>query len=158
MHCSRRACSPILRQFSLEPLRPWLRVPSQPITSLPGSLPANDRLVRSDWRVALDSRGGVSGTGAALCWPGKGTTDNLAGLTFFFFFFFSLPFPFFFFLLPKRGGFLIITICVLIPRPFLGQGDGKESRRKYQGRDRNQESRYGKDRKQDIGSGLKKRP
>lgn len=132
MRCSCRACSPLLRQFSLEPLHPFLlRVPSQPIAGDPSSLPVNPflRLVRSDWRVALALRRTTHEEGylglAALCWPGKGTTDILAELIALIFFLLS------FFLLPK-GFIIIITIiiCVLIACPFLGQGEtGKKERR-----------------------------
>lgn len=150
MRCSRRACSPSLRQFSLEPLHPWLRVPSQPITSLPGSLPAND--LSSAWFVQT---GGWPSTheegylGLALRCAGLGKDHRHSRWI-------DLFFPFLFFFFFFRRGLVIIITRVLISRPFLGQGDGKESSRTGdQERKKEIKKVDTKDRKQDIESGWK---
>lgn len=142
MRCSRRACSPSLRQFSLEPLHPWLRVPSQPITGLPGSLPAND--LSSAWFVQT---GGWPSTheegylGLALRCAGLGKDHRHSRWIDLLLFFFWVRYYY--------------HSCVnFSPLPWLG--DGKESSRtRDQERKKEIKKVDTKDRKQDIESGWK---
>lgn len=132
MRCSCRACSPLLRQFSLEPLHTFFvagaepansRRPQQPPSQQPFPPPGSFRLEGGPRSPQDHLRGGVSGTGAALCWPGKGTTDILAELIALIFF------PLLsFFLLPKGVHYYyydyhLCVNCLPLPWP---RRDGKE--------------------------------